>query len=35
MEIAIAHIKGAADRRQAIEDIGWALINSKEFLFRH
>ncbi len=35
MEVAITHLKNAADRRQAIEDIGWALINSKEFLFRH
>ncbi|WP_235963257.1 DUF1549 domain-containing protein [Tautonia rosea] len=32
---AIAHIEGAEDRRQAIEDLGWVLINSKEFLFRH
>ncbi|MDB5350882.1 MAG: Ig-like protein [Planctomycetota bacterium] len=35
MEIAVAHLKANPDRRQAIEDIGWALINSKEFLFRH
>ncbi len=35
MEIAVSHLKAATDRRQAIEDIGWALINSKEFLFRH
>ena len=35
MEVATAHLKAGKDRRQAIEDIGWALINSKEFLFRH
>jgi hypothetical protein len=36
-EIAAAtkHLNGASDRRQAVEDLGWVLINSKEFLFRH
>ena len=32
---SIKHINNAPDRRQAIEDLGWVLINSKEFLFRH
>ena len=36
-ELAAAseHIAGADDRRQAVEDLGWVLINTKEFLFRH
>ncbi|ADV64108.1 protein of unknown function DUF1549 [Isosphaera pallida ATCC 43644] len=32
---ATRHLVEAQDRRAAVEDLGWVLINSKEFLFRH
>lgn len=35
LQAAIAHIHNSSDKRKAWEDVHWALINSKEFLFRH
>jgi len=33
--VALAHLKKTANKQQAFEDILWALINTKEFLFNH
>jgi len=35
LEAAKKHIAANTDRKLAMEDIGWALLNSKEFLFQH
>jgi hypothetical protein len=35
VKVALEHIARAPDKRKAWEDIEWALLNAKEFLFRH
>jgi hypothetical protein len=35
LDAALQHVKASENRRWALEDIGWAVLNTKEFLFQH
>ena len=34
-KVSLAHVAKAEDKRKAWEDVLWAVLNTREFLFRH
>jgi hypothetical protein len=34
-KVALAHVAKTEDKRKAWEDVLWAVLNTREFLFRH
>jgi hypothetical protein len=35
LDVALRHLAQVASRREGLEDVCWAVLNSKEFLFQH
>lgn len=35
LKVGLAHLQAAKDRRAALEDLAWGLMNTQEFLLRH
>ena len=33
--VLLAQVEGAENQRDALEDVFWALLNAREFLFQH
>jgi hypothetical protein len=35
MNRTLAHVETEQDKQKAVEDVLWAILNSKEFMFNH